>query len=145
MQQLMRTKLSRVDWKQPTAHRDATERPTPRPARRRAGSPLIRDSQEPVRQRLLGNDLARSRKALLLDLSYLFEPKLGPGCDNTQEFVSWTAWEGQSVQLFPNADALGRGVYDRNLACQRIRPTLLHFRVLACESRTMIRDRFANP
>jgi hypothetical protein len=93
----------------------------------------------------LGNDLARGRKALLLDLSYLFEPKLSPGCDNTQELVSWTARQGQAVQLFPDADALGRSVHDRNLACQRIRPTLLHFRVLACETRTMIDDRFTNP
>jgi hypothetical protein len=95
--------------------------------------------------KFLGNDLARGRKALLLDLAYLFEPKLSPGCDDTQELVSWTAWQRQAVQFFPDADALGRGVYDRNLACQRVRPTLLHFRVLACEARTMIDDRFTNP
>jgi hypothetical protein len=87
----------------------------------------------------------RRRKTLLLDLSYLFEPKLGAGCDDTQEFVSGTAWQGQAVQLFPYADALGRGVYDRHLARQRLRPTLLHFCLLACETRTMIGDRLANP
>jgi len=95
--------------------------------------------------RQLGNDLAYSRKPLLLDLSHLLEPKLGPGRDHRQQFVSWTARERQAVQLFPDADALGGGVYDRNLACQRLRPTLLHFRVLACETRAMIDDGLADP
>src|SRR3569833_2890395 len=55
--------------------------------------------------RQLGNDLEYSRMALLLDLSYLFEPKLGPGRDDWQQFVSWTERQRQAVQLFPDADA----------------------------------------
>jgi len=93
----------------------------------------------------MDNDLARCRKTLLLDLAHLLEAKLGPGSDNPQEFVSWTAWQGQAVQLLPDADALGRGVYDRNLPRQCVRPALLHFGVLACETRTMIGNGLANP